>query len=215
MEAKETKETDEGRSLNERNLNETIAQLMFSLNGERNDRLYNLCVGGSPEFANIVIDFAKQFEEAWASMSPHEHEEAGHDYIEEIDKLAEWIGDHAEDIVKNNLEYPSYPCEKAEWAVVKTVYDTGDGKILYSDRTVLDGFDNGARGCVRDAYRRFVANDIASYITEVPHVYIQNFCFTNDLGGTAVMYDNPGYKRTPNRIEWRLEKRVNGKEVQL
>lgn len=95
---------------------ETFGQLLISLPGicQWND------IGdvSSTEVIQRLIDIAVDFTKEWDKVSYEEHDILGEDYIEEIDKLADWIKKHAYDVFNNSLEYGGYKAKVQLFTVV-------------------------------------------------------------------------------------------------
>lgn len=94
---------------------ETFGHLLISLPGicQWND------IGdvSSTEVIQRLIDIAVDFTREWDKVSYEEHDVLGEDYIEEIDKLADWIKRHAYDVFNNSLEYSDYKAKKRMYAI--------------------------------------------------------------------------------------------------
>lgn len=83
---------------------ETFGQLLIGLPGVcRTKEAEDM---SSSEIIRELFRLACDFDEEWQKLTPEEHEEGGEDYIEEVDKLADWAAGHLYDVLHNRLEYP-------------------------------------------------------------------------------------------------------------
>lgn len=97
---------------------ETFGQLLISLPGICQwDELDDLGGITSTEVIQRLIDIAVDFTKEWEKVSYEEHDVLGEDYIEEVDKLADWVRKHASDVFNNNLEYGGYRAKKQMYAI--------------------------------------------------------------------------------------------------
>lgn len=196
------KDAKDGKS---RHVAYALCQLTLSLNGKGINTLYNAC-GDSGEFAATLTDLAEHFDAAWDRLSPDEHEEAGHDYIEEIDTYADWIVKHARDIVDNSIEYPYFP-GKAEWSILKTVCGP-DGRQVSSERIPVPGC--ASRKDAEDGLREIAVKEISKFVGSCDCGWLDNLAWSR----TCVCV---GSLRTGNggntlKYAWRLECSENGGE---
>lgn len=95
---------------------ETLGQLLIGLPG--------ICqwkdIGdlSSAEIIQRLIEIAVDFTKEWDKVSCEEHDVLGEDYIEEVDKLADWIEKHAFDVFHNSLEYGGYKARVQLFTIV-------------------------------------------------------------------------------------------------
>lgn len=102
-------------------LREDFTYLQLETFGELMISLPNICRRkgaedvSSAEIINSIARLAIDFEAEWSKMSAEDHDAAGEDWLEEIDKLANWIIKHLYDVLHNELEYGMYRAKKTIW----------------------------------------------------------------------------------------------------
>lgn len=96
---------------------ETFGQLLIGLPGICH--IKDICGLSSAEVIQRLIDIAVDFTKEWDKVSNEEHDVLGEDYLEEVNKLADWIKKHAYDVFNNSLEYGGYRARVQLYAIVE------------------------------------------------------------------------------------------------
>ena len=122
---------------------ETFGQLMIGLPGVCSTKEAEGM--SSAEVIRELFRLACDFDEEWQKLTPEEHEKGGEDYIEEVDKLADWAAGHLYDVLHNRLEYP-YRAMVTKYVVAFDAEVPGrHSSVLFNDSRKFDAEYDAAR----------------------------------------------------------------------
>lgn len=157
---------DDARKQEERRKH-AIFQLMFALEDMWRDRLYDAAESNSHVLYVHISRLTDAFADEWAKVSEDVHEELGEDYVEEIEKLADWVANHADDIMNNDLEYGLYQAANPKYVMWDEAVDD-DGKVLTSEATPLGECEKG------NAWNKMVGLAIRGHATDMSESPVGN-----------------------------------------